>query len=103
MSLTLDLGDETVLQSLFDIYNLIQCDTATGYRAVRSSVQGTGPPDWSHARLHLACINLFIFYGIYLERPRTVRKSGGEMSITISCNTKKDRPRSRYLSDDHQK
>eukprot|EP00965_Chrysotila_dentata_P216392 6189347-Pleurochrysis_carterae.AAC.1 len=29
----------------------------------------SGPPNQNHARLHLACINLFIFYGIYLERP----------------------------------
>eukprot|EP00965_Chrysotila_dentata_P048892 1622656-Pleurochrysis_carterae.AAC.1 len=51
-------------------------DTAIGYSAVRSGVH-SGPHKQNHARLHLACINLFIFYGICLKRPSGNRAGWG--------------------------
>eukprot|EP00965_Chrysotila_dentata_P134997 4464945-Pleurochrysis_carterae.AAC.8 len=41
----------------------------------------SGPPDWNHARLHLACINLLIFNGIYLDRP-----SGNRAGLSQGAN-----------------
>eukprot|EP00965_Chrysotila_dentata_P108008 3567289-Pleurochrysis_carterae.AAC.2 len=57
------LNDEQVWQQSFSIGG-----TANLFRAVRSGVQGH-PMGTTQPRLHLACTNLFIFYGTYLERP----------------------------------
>eukprot|EP00965_Chrysotila_dentata_P055597 1844695-Pleurochrysis_carterae.AAC.1 len=58
-------------------------ETGTGYRAGRSGVQGH-PIGSNHARRHLACINVFIFYGrsTWSDRPGI----GREMIISYNTN-----------------
>eukprot|EP00965_Chrysotila_dentata_P233485 6199609-Pleurochrysis_carterae.AAC.1 len=57
-----------------------------GHWPPRSPIGRSGPPKQDHARLHLACIYLLIFYGIYLEQPSGNRAGKGLFVVIPALN-----------------